>query len=106
MNRTDKRILIDAGVVNTAPNHAVHSAAIYRTALSRRRGDVCFWGNKWRVRGQNSLSFISNANRQTWFAVAAIGLTVAGILFFRHHEKELEQRAEAAFPGPWLHRDF
>ena len=40
------------------------------------------------------------------FLVAAIGLTVAGILFFRHHEKELEQRAEAAFPGPWLQRDF
>ena len=36
------------------------------------------------------------------FLVAAIGLTIAGILFFRRHEKELEQRAEAAFPGPWL----
>jgi membrane protein DedA with SNARE-associated domain len=36
------------------------------------------------------------------FLVAAIGLTIAGILFFRHHEKELEQCAEAAFPGPWL----
>src|SRR6266446_1858850 len=34
--------------------------------------------------------------------VAAIGLAAAGIFFFRHHEKELEQRAEAAFPGPWL----
>lgn len=40
------------------------------------------------------------------FLVAAIGLTIAGILFFRRHEKELEQRAEAAFPGPWLQRDF
>lgn len=36
------------------------------------------------------------------FLVAAIGLTIAGILFFRHHEKELEERAEEAFPGPWL----
>ena len=35
-------------------------------------------------------------------SLAAIGLTIAGILFFRHHEKELEQRAEAAFPRPWL----
>jgi membrane protein DedA with SNARE-associated domain len=34
--------------------------------------------------------------------VAAIGLAIAGIFFFRHHEKELERRAEAAFPGPWL----
>ena len=34
--------------------------------------------------------------------LAAIGLIAAGIFFFRHHEKELEQRAEAAFPGPWL----
>jgi hypothetical protein len=36
------------------------------------------------------------------FLVAAVGLTIAGILFFRHHEKELEERAEEAFPGPWL----
>jgi membrane protein DedA with SNARE-associated domain len=34
--------------------------------------------------------------------VSAIGLVAAGIAFFRHHEKELEQRAEAAFPGPRL----
>lgn len=34
--------------------------------------------------------------------VSAIGLIAASIIFFRHHEKELEQRAEAAFPGPWL----
>jgi membrane protein DedA with SNARE-associated domain len=32
--------------------------------------------------------------------VAAIGLAAAGIVFFRHHEKELEKRADAAFPGP------
>ena len=38
--------------------------------------------------------------------IAAIGLTIVGILFFRLHEKELEQRAEAAFPGPWLQLDF
>ena len=34
--------------------------------------------------------------------IAAIGLIAVGILFFRRHEKELERRAEAAFPGPWL----
>lgn len=34
--------------------------------------------------------------------VAAVALAAAGIVFFRHHEKELEERAEAAFPGPWL----
>src|SRR5712691_12187158 len=34
--------------------------------------------------------------------LAAIGLAAAGIFSFRYHEKELEQRAEAAFPGPWL----
>jgi len=33
---------------------------------------------------------------------AALGLIAAGFLFFRRHEKELEQRADAAFPGPWL----
>lgn len=38
--------------------------------------------------------------------VSAIGLVAAGIIFFRNHEKELEQRAEAAFPGPWLPREF
>ncbi len=36
--------------------------------------------------------------------LAALGLTVAGIFFFRRHERELEQRAEAALPGPWLQR--
>jgi membrane protein DedA with SNARE-associated domain len=36
--------------------------------------------------------------------LAAIGLTAVGILFFRRHEKELEQRAAAAFPGPLLQR--
>src|SRR5665213_440775 len=34
--------------------------------------------------------------------IAAIGLIAVGVLFFRRYEKELEQRAEAAFPGPWL----
>jgi len=38
--------------------------------------------------------------------LAAVGLAAAGFFFFRRHEKELEQRAEAAFPGPWLHRRF
>ena len=38
--------------------------------------------------------------------VAALGLVAAGIFFFRHHEKELEQRVEAAIPEPWLQRDF
>ncbi len=38
--------------------------------------------------------------------LAAIGLAAAGIFFFRRHEKELEQRAETAFPGPWLQRRF
>jgi membrane protein DedA with SNARE-associated domain len=31
--------------------------------------------------------------------VAAIGLVIAGILFFRHRERELEQRADAALRG-------
>jgi membrane protein DedA with SNARE-associated domain len=34
--------------------------------------------------------------------IAAIGLIAVGILFFRHHEKELERLAEAAFPGSRL----
>ena len=32
--------------------------------------------------------------------VVALGLIVAGLVFFRHHEKELEERAAAALPGP------
>jgi membrane protein DedA with SNARE-associated domain len=38
--------------------------------------------------------------------IVAIGLAAAGIVFFRHHEKELEEQAEAALPGPWLQRDL
>ena len=34
--------------------------------------------------------------------IAAIGLVAAGIIYFRRHEKELEQRAEQAIPGPLL----
>ena len=36
--------------------------------------------------------------------LVALGLVAAGIFFFRRHETELERRAEAAFPGPWLQR--
>jgi membrane protein DedA with SNARE-associated domain len=38
--------------------------------------------------------------------IAALGLVAAGIFFFRRHEKELERRAEAAFPGPWRQPRF
>jgi membrane protein DedA with SNARE-associated domain len=31
--------------------------------------------------------------------IAAIGLVIAGMIYFRHHEKELERRAEMAIPG-------
>jgi membrane protein DedA with SNARE-associated domain len=69
-------------------------------------GGICwaslFGGGAWlfgaevkRVTGPASLLLL----------LAAIGLTAAGIWFFRHHEKELERRAEAALPGPWLQRD-
>jgi membrane protein DedA with SNARE-associated domain len=34
--------------------------------------------------------------------IVAIGLVVGAIIFFRHHEKELVQRAECAIPGPLL----
>jgi membrane protein DedA with SNARE-associated domain len=34
--------------------------------------------------------------------VVVIGLGIAGGVFFRRHEKELERRAEAALPGPFL----
>ena len=34
--------------------------------------------------------------------LVAIGLVAAGIIFFRHHEKELERHAERAIPGPLL----
>jgi membrane protein DedA with SNARE-associated domain len=36
--------------------------------------------------------------------IAAIGLVIAGIVYLRHHEKELEQRAEAAISGGPEHR--
>ena len=32
--------------------------------------------------------------------VAAVGWITTGVIFFQRHEKEWEQRAEAAFPGP------
>jgi membrane protein DedA with SNARE-associated domain len=32
----------------------------------------------------------------------AIGVVAVGIFYFRRHEQELERRAEAALPGPWL----
>lgn len=34
--------------------------------------------------------------------IVAIGLVVGGIIFFRHHETELQQRAERAIPGPLI----
>jgi membrane protein DedA with SNARE-associated domain len=34
--------------------------------------------------------------------IVAIGLVVGAIIFFRHHENELVQRAESAIPGPLL----
>ena len=37
--------------------------------------------------------------------IMAIGLLAGGIIFFRHHEKELEQRAEEAITGPLLGAD-
>jgi membrane protein DedA with SNARE-associated domain len=36
------------------------------------------------------------------FLIVALGLGAVGIFYFRRHEKELERRAEAALPGPWL----
>jgi membrane protein DedA with SNARE-associated domain len=36
--------------------------------------------------------------------IAAIGLVALGILYFRHHEQELERLSEAELPGPWLQR--
>jgi membrane protein DedA with SNARE-associated domain len=37
---------------------------------------------------------------QLLLLIVAIGLVAGGIIFFRHHEKELVQRAESAIPGP------
>lgn len=37
--------------------------------------------------------------------VLAIGFFAIGITFLRHHEKELERFAKAAFLGPWLQRN-
>jgi membrane protein DedA with SNARE-associated domain len=33
--------------------------------------------------------------------IVTAGLLVAGLVFFRRHERELEQRAQAALPGSW-----
>jgi membrane protein DedA with SNARE-associated domain len=35
------------------------------------------------------------------FLVAAVGAAAAGIVFVRRYERQLEQRAEEAIPGPW-----
>jgi membrane protein DedA with SNARE-associated domain len=34
--------------------------------------------------------------------ILAVGLVAGGIIFFRRHEKELEERAEKTIPGPLL----
>jgi hypothetical protein len=39
---------------------------------------------------------------QLLLLIVAIDLAARGIIFFRHHEKELVQRAENAVPGPLL----
>ena len=36
--------------------------------------------------------------------IVALGLAVVGIVFFRRHERALEERAQAAIPGPWYHK--
>ena len=36
------------------------------------------------------------------YAIQSLASNAAGVFFFRRHERELEQRAEAALPGPWL----
>jgi membrane protein DedA with SNARE-associated domain len=36
----------------------------------------------------------------------AIGLAIAGLVFFQHRQNELVQRAEAAFPGPIITTQF
>jgi hypothetical protein len=41
---------------------------------------------------------------QLLLLIAAIGLAAGGIIFFRHHEKELVRRAERCIPGPFLGR--
>jgi membrane protein DedA with SNARE-associated domain len=33
--------------------------------------------------------------------VVALACVIAGVIFFRRHERELELRAQAANPGPW-----
>ncbi|HEY6257242.1 MAG TPA: DedA family protein [Xanthobacteraceae bacterium] len=38
--------------------------------------------------------------------VGAVGAAVAGIIFFRRYERELEQRAESAIPGPLPRSSF
>jgi membrane protein DedA with SNARE-associated domain len=35
------------------------------------------------------------------FLLLAVIAAATGAIFFRRYEKELEQRAEAAIPGPW-----
>jgi membrane protein DedA with SNARE-associated domain len=39
---------------------------------------------------------------QLLLLIAGIGLAAGGIIFFRHHEKELARRAERSIPGPLL----
>ena len=39
---------------------------------------------------------------QLLLLIVAIGLAAGGIIFFRHHEKELVRRAESTIPGPLM----
>lgn len=66
-------------------------------ALMNAIGGIC-WASLF---GGGAYLFGEEVHRVTGpirllLVVVAIGLVIAGILFFRHREKELEQRADAA----------
>jgi hypothetical protein len=87
-----------AGVCASACWHKPNEMALFFLDEYHRRDLLGFaiWRGRLPVRGGNQPR---TGPVRLLLLVAAIGLVIAGILFFRHRERELEQRADAALRG-------
>jgi membrane protein DedA with SNARE-associated domain len=75
--------------------------------LMNALGGIC-WASLF---GAGAYVFGEQVNRvagpfRLLLLLAAVVAVAAGIIFFRRYEQELEQRAEAAMPGPWPRPNF
>jgi membrane protein DedA with SNARE-associated domain len=60
---------------------------------------ACLFGGGAYVFGEQ-INHVAGPARLLLLLVAVVAVA-AGLIFFRRYEKDLEQRAEAAIPGPW-----